>query len=200
VAHESEELAFPSASEWRRWLTANHANSPGIWLRMAKKSSGIASVTHDEAVEEALCFGWIDGQRVKGDDRSFLQRFTPRTRRSPWSKINTERVERLIRAKKMRAAGLRAVAAAKADGRWDAAYEGQAVARVPDDFQAALDRSPKSVAAFGRLDSRNRYAILYRIGAAKKPETRARRIENFVRDLEVGKTPYSRRPRSDSNS
>jgi uncharacterized protein YdeI (YjbR/CyaY-like superfamily) len=195
VASERDELTFPSPQSWRAWLGVNHGSSSGIWLRIAKKHSGIPSVTHDEAVDEALCYGWIDGQRVKGDDTSFLQRFTPRTRRSPWSKINTDRVERLIRAKKMRAPGLRAVEAAKADGRWDAAYAGPAAAVVPDDLQAALDRSPEAAAVFRQLDSRNRYAILYRIGQAKKPETRARRVDNFVRDLEAGTIPYPNRRR-----
>src|SRR5262245_20216531 len=119
MAPALEELTPRSAAAWRAWLAANHASSPGVWLRIAKKGTGIASVTHDEAVDEALCFGWIDGQRVKGDDRYFKQRFTPRTRQSPWSKINTERVERLVRARKMRAAGMREIEAARADGRWD---------------------------------------------------------------------------------
>jgi uncharacterized protein YdeI (YjbR/CyaY-like superfamily) len=187
---ELEGLSFASAAKWRAWLAANHSTSSGVWLLIAKKGSGVRSVTHDEAVEEALCYGWIDGQRTKGDDTHFRQRFTPRTRRSPWSKINTERVARLMRAKKMRAAGMREVEAAKADGRWDAAYAGQARAVVPDDLQAALDASPKAAEMFARLDSRNRYAILYRIGAVKRPDTRARKIASFVRDLKAGKTPY----------
>jgi len=151
------------------------------------------TVTYREAVDEALCFGWIDGQRTTRDDRYFRQRFTPRTRRSPWSQINTERVTRLMRAKKMRAAGMREVEAAKADGRWATAYAGPASAVVPDDLRAALDASPTAAALFARLDSRNRYAILYRIGAAKKPETRAKKIAGFVSDLEAGKTPYPQR-------
>jgi uncharacterized protein YdeI (YjbR/CyaY-like superfamily) len=190
MSGELEGFAFDSAAAWRAWLAANHSSSSGVWLSIAKKGSGVPSVTHDEAVDEALCYGWIDAQRTKGNDTHFRQRFTPRTRRSPWSKINTERVARLIRARKMRAAGMREVEAAKADGRWDAAYAGQASVAIPNDLQAALDASPGSAELFARLDSRNRYAILYRIGAVKKPDTRAKKIAGFIRDLEAGKTPY----------
>jgi uncharacterized protein YdeI (YjbR/CyaY-like superfamily) len=189
---ELEKLPFASASALRAWLEANHNTSPGIWLMIAKKGSGVDSVTYDEAVDEGLCFGWIDGQKAKHDDTFFLQRFTPRTKRSPWSRINTERVARLVKASRMTPSGMREVEAAKADGRWDAAYAGQATAAVPDDLQAALDASPAAAALFAELDSRNRYAILYRIGSVKKPETRARKIAGFVADLELGKTPYPR--------
>ena len=137
--------------------------------------------------------GWIDGQRAKHDDRYFLQRFTPRSRRSSWSEINTGRVARLVAAKRMRPAGVRAVEAAKADGRWDAAYAGQATVVVPDDLRVALDMSPVAAALFAELDSTNRYAILYRVGSGKKPETRARKIAGFVADLERGETPYPRK-------
>jgi uncharacterized protein YdeI (YjbR/CyaY-like superfamily) len=194
MAIELEQLAFDAPSSWRAWLEADHDTSPGLWLKMAKKSTGVATVTWDEAVDEALCFGWIDGQKAKGDDTYFLQRFTPRRERSPWSKINTERVARLTKAGKMRAAGVREVEAAKADGRWDAAYAGQATAVVPEDLRAALDASPTAAALFGELDSTNRYAILYRIGSVKKAETRARKIAGFVADLEEGKTPHPRKP------
>jgi len=193
MTRELEERRFGSAAEWRAWLAANNRTSPGVWLLIAKRASGATTVTYREAVDEALCFGWIDGQRTTRDDRYFRQRFTPRTRRSPWSRINTERVTRLIRAKKMRAAGMREVEAAKADGRWATAYAGQASAVVPDDLRAALDASPTAAALFARLDSRNRYAILYRVGAAKKPETRAKKIAGFVSDLEAGTTPYPQR-------
>jgi uncharacterized protein YdeI (YjbR/CyaY-like superfamily) len=189
---ELEKLPFASASALRAWLEANHNRSPGIWLMIAKKGSGVDSVTYDEAVDEGLCFGWIDGQKAKHDDTFFLQRFTPRTKRSPWSRINTERVARLVKASRITPSGMREVEAAKADGRWDAAYAGQATAAVPDDLQAALDASPAAAALFAELDSRNRYAILYRIGSVKKPETRARKIAGFVADLELGKTPYPR--------
>jgi len=190
MAPEIEERSFPSAAAWRSWLATHHDKSPGVWLLIGKKGSGIASVTYEEALDEALCFGWIDGQRTKKDDKRFRQRFTPRTPRSPWSRINTERATRLIRARKMRAPGRRAVEAAKADGRWDAAYEGQARAEVPEDLRAALRASPRAARLFEQLDSRNRYAILYRIGAVKKPETREKKIAGFVRDLERGITPY----------
>jgi uncharacterized protein YdeI (YjbR/CyaY-like superfamily) len=193
MASELEKLPFASASVLRAWLEANHDTSPGIWLMIAKKGSGVDSVTYDEAVDEGLCFGWIDGQKAKHDDTYFLQRFTPRTKRSPWSRINTARVARLVRATKMHPAGLREVEAAKADGRWEAAYAGQATAAVPDDLQAALDASPSAAALFAELDSANRYAILYRIGSVKKSETRAKKIAGFVADLELGDTPYPRK-------
>jgi uncharacterized protein YdeI (YjbR/CyaY-like superfamily) len=193
MAPELEKLSFASASALRRWLEANHNTSPGIWLMIAKKGSGVDSVTYDEAVDEGLCFGWIDGQKARYDDTYFLQRFTPRTKRSPWSKINTARVARLVTATKMRPAGVREVEAAKADGRWEAAYAGQATAAVPDDLQAALDASPAAAALFAELDSTNRFAILYRIGSVKKPETRAKKIAGFVADLELGDTPYPRK-------
>jgi uncharacterized protein YdeI (YjbR/CyaY-like superfamily) len=190
MAAEHEERAFSSAAAWRAWLEANHDTKPGVWLKIAKKSSGVRSVTHDEAVDEALCFGWIDGRRTRLDDTYFLQLFTPRRKRSPWSRINTERVARLTKARKMHPAGKREVDAAKADGRWQSAYAGQATAEVPDDLAAALDAAPAAAARFAELDSRNRYAILYRLGSVKKPETRAKKIAGFVADLERGKTPY----------
>jgi uncharacterized protein YdeI (YjbR/CyaY-like superfamily) len=192
------ELPFAHASVWRSWLEINHQTSSGVWMMVAKKGSGVESVTYDEAVDEALCFGWIDGQRKRGSDTYFLQRFTPRTKRSPWSRINTERVARLTKAKKMRAAGLREVEAAKADGRWGAAYAGPATAAVPEDLEAALRGSPAAAELFARLDSRNRYAILYRLGSAKLTETRARRIATFVADLERGVTPYPRKQQRES--
>lgn len=193
VTVELERQPFVSAAAWRRWLEGNHDSSPGMWLMIGKKGRDIESVTYDEAVDEALCFGWVDGQRAKHDDDYFLQRFTRRTKRSPWSKINTERVSRLMDAKRMQPAGIREVEAAKADGRWDAAYTGQASAVVPEDFQRALAASPVAAAVFADLDSRNRYAILYRIGAVKKAETREKKIAGFVADLEQGKTPHPRK-------
>ncbi|HEV3225947.1 MAG TPA: YdeI/OmpD-associated family protein [Acidimicrobiales bacterium] len=193
MASELEKLSFTSASTFRAWLEANHDTSPGIWLMIAKKGSGVDSVTYEEAVDQSLCFGWIDGQKAKHDDTYFLQRFTPRTKRSRWSRINTERVARLVTAERMHPAGLRQVEAAKADGRWEAAYAGQATASVPDDLQAALDASPTAAALFAELDSRNRYAVLYRIGSVRKPETRAKKIAGFVADLEQGNTPHPRK-------
>ena len=187
---ELERRTFPDASTLRSWYEANHDSSPGMWVQIAKKGTGVETVTHDEAVLEALCFGWIDGQRLKHDETYFLQRFTPRTKRSPWSKINTDRVARLIEEQRMHPAGLRAVEAAQADGRWDRAYAGQATASVPDDLRAALDASPDAAACFAGLDSRNRFAIVYRVNSVKRPETRARKIAGFVADLEQGRTPY----------
>ncbi|MBW8825028.1 MAG: YdeI/OmpD-associated family protein [Acidobacteria bacterium] len=199
MAPELEKLPFASAPALRAWLEANHDTSPGIWVMIAKKGSGVDSVTYDEAVDEGLCFGWIDSQKARHDETYFLQRFTPRTKRSPWSRTNTERVGRLLRAKRMQPAGAREVAAAKADGRWEAAYAGQATAAVPDDLQEALDASPAAAALFAELDGRNRYAILYRIASVKKAETRAKKIAGFVADLEVGVTPYPLRQEEGSN-
>ena len=186
VALENDLLACESAGAWRAWLEANHDTSPGVWLLIAKKGSGIDTVSYSDAVDEALCFGWIDGQKARHDDRYFRQRFTRRAKRSPWSKINTERATRLIDAARMRPAGQREVEAARADGRWDGAYEGQAKATVPEDLQAALDASPTAAAAFAGLDAASRYAILYRVVSVKKPETRARKIAEYVAYLEQG--------------
>lgn len=165
-------LPFASARAWRDcWRRTTTA--PGIWLMIAKKGSGLESVTYDEAVDEALCFGWIDGQKAKHDERYFLQRFTRRSKRSPWSRVNTERVARLVDEKRMHPAGVREVEAAKTDGRWERAYAGQASAVVPEDLQDALDASPAAAEFFAELDGANRYAIVYRIGAVKAPETRS---------------------------
>ncbi len=173
---------------FRAWLSAHHASRAGLWLRIAKAASPLRSVTYAEAVDLALCFGWIDGQKRRHDADSFLQKFTPRQKRSPWSKRNRERVERLIAAGEMHPAGLAAVAAAKADGRWDRAYDSPGTATVPDDLQAALDEHPEASAFFETLTSANRYAILYRIQTAVKPETRARRITEFVAMLQRRET------------
>lgn len=160
--------------------------SPGVWLRLAKVASGIPSPTYAEALDAALCYGWIDSQKKSFDADTWLQRFTPRGPKSVWSKINREKVAALIDAGRMRSAGLAAVEAAKADGRWDAAYDSQRTASVPEDFQAALDASPAAHALFGTLNSVNRYAILWRIQTARKAETRARRIEQLVAMLARG--------------
>jgi uncharacterized protein YdeI (YjbR/CyaY-like superfamily) len=175
---------FASAAEMEGWLEANHASSEGIWLKIAKKGSGIASVTYAEALELALCFGWIDSQKRGFDEQYFLQRFTPRRPAGKWSQINREKAEALIAAGAMRPAGLAEVEAAKADGRWDAAYAGQRTAKVPDDLQRELDRNKAARDFFAGLDSANRYAILYRLEDAKKPETRERRLRKFVAMLE----------------
>jgi uncharacterized protein YdeI (YjbR/CyaY-like superfamily) len=183
-------MLFAQQQEWAAWLDENHATSPGVWLRLAKKASGTASVTYDEALEVALCYGWIDGQKKSYDDSSWLQKFTPRGAKSIWSKVNREKAEKLIERGQMKPAGLAAVERARQDGRWDAAYDSPGSASVPDDFQAALDRGPQAKAFFATLNSRNRYAILFRIQTAKKAETRAKRIEQFVRMLANHETLY----------
>lgn len=187
---ELQTLPFSSAGAWEVWLDENHATSDGLWIKFAKKDSGIQTVTYAEALDVALCYGWIDGQARKFDDRYYLQRFTPRRRRSKWSKINREKVTNLIEAGKMKPAGMREVERARADGRWDAAYDSPSRATVPDDLQRDLDNNPEAATFFATLDSTNRYAILYRIQDAKKPETRARRIEKYVAMLGRGEKLY----------
>lgn len=179
---------FATAEAWEAWLEEHHGSMDGLWLTLAKKGSGVRSVTYSEAVEIALCFGWIDGQKRAFDDGWWLQRFTPRRPRSRWSRINREKATALIEAGRMRPAGLREVELARADGRWDAAYEPQAAATVPEDLQRALDEDDAARAFFATLTGANRYAILYRIHDAKRPETRARRIERFVAMLREGRT------------
>ncbi len=179
-------LPFASKKQWADWLAKQHDKSTGVWLKLAKKGSGIPSVTYDEALEVALSYGWIDGQKGSFDDEYWLQKFTPRGPRSIWSKINREKAEKLIKGGEMKSAGLKAIELAKQDGRWDKAYESQKNISVPDDLQAALNKSPKAKAFFATLNSVNRYAILFRIHNAKKPETRAKRILQFVEMLERG--------------
>jgi uncharacterized protein YdeI (YjbR/CyaY-like superfamily) len=186
MATELPIIGFDSRGAWEAWLEDHHGTPDGVWVKIAKKGSGLPSVTYAEALEVALCFGWIDGQKRAFDERYFLQRFTPRRPRSRWSLNNCRKVEALIASGAMRPAGLREVEAAKADGRWDAAYAGMASAQVPDDLRAALDADPAASAAFDALDAANRYAILYRVGDARRPETRARRIETFVAMLARG--------------
>lgn len=181
-------LLFADRAAFRKWLSAHHASQPGLWLRIAKAASPLKSVTYAEALDVALCFGWIDGQKKSHDADSFLQKFTPRQKRSAWSKRNREHVARLTAAGEMHPSGLAAVEAAKADGRWDRAYDSPGTATVPDDLQAALDAHPDAKAFFETLKGANRYAILYRIQAAVKAETRARRIAQFVAMLERGET------------
>ena len=183
-------MPFGSAGEWEAWLEQHHADSSGVWLKLAKKGAGVPSVTYAEAVEAALCFGWIDGQKAALDERFWLQKFTPRRPRSVWSKINREKAERLIRDGRMRPAGRREVEAAKADGRWDAAYDAPSTATVPDDLRAALDANPAAAEFFAGLNSANRYAILHRVQTAKRPETRARRIAQLVAMLADGRKLY----------
>jgi uncharacterized protein YdeI (YjbR/CyaY-like superfamily) len=181
---------FSSAAEWESWLAANEAESDGVWLHLAKKGSGATTVSYDEALEAALCHGWIDSQVRRLDDRYYLQRFTPRRARSPWSKRNRELAERLIAEGRMQPSGLAEVERARADGRWERAYDGPATATVPDDLQAELDRNAKAAAFFATLSSQNRYAIVYRLQDAKRPETRARRLAKFVEMLERGEKIY----------
>ena len=177
-------LPFASQSTWADWLAKQHDKSAGVWLKLAKKDSGISSVTYAEALDVALCYGWIDGQKNSFDEKYFLQKFTPRRPKSIWSKINVEKVERLIASGQMKPAGLKTIEAAKADGRWEQAYSSQKNISVPEDFQSALDRNKKAKAFFETLNSANRYSFLFRIQTAKKAETRAKRIQQFVEMLE----------------
>ena len=188
-------IAFATAAEWDAWLGKHHADTSECWLRIARKASKHETVTHAEALDVALTYGWIDAVRRKLDDDHFLQRFTPRTRRSKWSKINRDKADALTKAGRMKPAGLREIERAKADGLWDAAYDGQRTMRVPDDLRRELDARPAAAAFFAGLDSRNRYAILYRLQDAKRPETRARRLERFVAMLEARETLYPRTTR-----
>ena len=181
-------LFFASPAEWEEWLEKNHALSEGIWIKIAKKDADIESVRYPEVLESALCFGWIDARREALDRNHFLQRFTSRRPRSKWSQINRDTAERLIAHGRMRPAGLTEVERAKADGRWEAAYTGQRQSAVPDDLQRELAERPKANAFFAQLSSQNRYAILYRLQDAKRPETRARRLAKFVAMLEAGET------------
>ncbi len=194
AADDLPQLPFASAAEWEAWLDANHG-SDGVRVKIAKKGSGIDSVRYPEVLETALCFGWIDGRRESLDETWFLQRFTPRRRRSKWSRINRDTVERLTEEGRMRPAGLAEVERAKADGRWAAAYEGQRSTTVPDDLRRELDARPAAREFFETLTSQNRYAILYRLQDAKRPETRARRLAKFVEMLERRETihPQARR-------
>lgn len=176
--------AFKRQKDWETWLDKNHEASLGIWLKLAKTGAGIESVTYAQALEAAICYGWIDGQKKSYDESWWLQKFGPRGARSIWSKINRQKAEGLIRDGRMKPAGLAAVESAKRDGRWDKAYDSQSRASVPADLQAELDRHPKAKAFFATLNGVNRYAILFRIQTAKKAETRAKRIAQFVEMLE----------------
>ena len=179
-------IAFPSQAAWEGWLEANHEDVDGLWMKLAKRASGIETVVYAEAVEVALRFGWIDGQVARFDEDWYLQRFTPRRARSKWSQINREKAEALIERGLMRPAGLREVERAKQDGRWDAAYPSPSRIQVPDDLREALDANPAARDFFESLDGSSRYAILYRIHDAKRADTRARQIEKFVGMLARG--------------
>jgi len=182
----NEILSFRSSSEFRKWLAVNHRQSDGIWLRFFKKDSGEASITYAEALDQALCFGWIDGQKQRHDDSSWLQRFTRRRAKSGWSKINTQHAERLMQAGQMKPAGQAEIDAARKDGRWTDAYDSPSKATIPEDFLAALRRNKKATAFFESLNKANRYAIAYRLQTAKKPETRERRMAMILAMLARG--------------
>jgi uncharacterized protein YdeI (YjbR/CyaY-like superfamily) len=173
-------IPFTDGGAWSEWLDKHHAISPGIWILIAKKGSGVRSVSHPEALEIALCYGWIDSQRKGYDAKTFIQKFTPRGARSIWSVINRDKAIALVESGKMMPAGIAEVERAKKDGRWEAAYASQATIEVPPDLQAALDLKPRAAKFFATLTSQNRYAILFRIHNAKRAETRARRIADFV--------------------
>jgi uncharacterized protein YdeI (YjbR/CyaY-like superfamily) len=179
-------LSFRSAREFRTWLDINHGSSDGIWLRILKRNSDKPSITYAEALDQALCYGWIDGQKQPQDEQSWLQKFTPRRPKSGWSKINTQHVERLVKTGQMTDAGLRAVEAAKADGRWQAAYDSPRNAALPDDFLKALDKDKRAKAFFETLNKANIYSIVYRLQTAKKPETREKRMRMILAMLARG--------------
>jgi uncharacterized protein YdeI (YjbR/CyaY-like superfamily) len=189
VGHDAD-LRVKDRAAWAAWLDKHHDDSPGVWLILGKKGSGLSTPTYQEALEVALCFGWIDGQKGARDDVTWAQRFTPRGPKSIWSKINVEKAEALLAGGKMTPAGIAAVEAAKKDGRWTAAYASQRVATVPEDLQAALEARPKAKAFFATLSSANRYAILFRVHTAKKPETRKKRIAHFIAMLERHETVH----------
>lgn len=174
---------FDDQAAWEKWLEENHAKSNGVWLRLTKRVAGVHALTYAEALEVALCYGWIDGQKQTHSPQAWLQKFTPRRKKSIWSKINREKALALIENGRMRPAGLNQIELAKADGRWEAAYDSFSAAVVPADFQAALNKNPKAKAFFATVDRANRYAFLFRIQTAKKPETRAKRIDAFVKML-----------------
>jgi uncharacterized protein YdeI (YjbR/CyaY-like superfamily) len=180
VIDQKPVLSFASKSAWATWLKNNHAKSPGVWVRLAKKGSGLKSVTRDDALDLALCYGWIDGQGRSDGEQYWLQKFTPRTKRSIWSKRNREKVQALIAGGEMQLSGHAEIERAKSDGRWERAYDSPSTMTIPEDLAAAFERNKRAKAFFETLDSRNRYAVLFRIATAKKTETRARRIEQFV--------------------
>ncbi|WP_030857512.1 YdeI/OmpD-associated family protein [Streptomyces sp. NRRL S-37] len=183
-------VAFETQEDWEAWLEEHQGDVDGAWLRIPKKGSGITGIDYATALESALCYGWIDGHKRGLDDTHWLQRFTPRRARSRWSAVNRQKALDLIEQGRMRPSGLREVERARADGRWEAAYASQSTATVPDDLRAAMDAAPGAADFFGTLDSRNRYAILHRIEEAKRPQTRAARIEKFVAMLAKGEKIY----------
>jgi len=199
MAVELEELLVPDAAAWRAWLEANHKTSPGVWLVLHKKGGKVTELDYAAALDEALCFGWIDGQARRRDDQSSFQRMTPRGTRSAWSARNVTYIARLEEAGKMTDAGRAAVEAAKADGRWDKAYAGQATAEVPDDLAAAIAAVPEAQAMFDVLTRTNRFALIYRTNSVKQAATRERKIAEFVQMLARGGAPYPQKKRPEAS-
>jgi uncharacterized protein YdeI (YjbR/CyaY-like superfamily) len=195
VKAEITPTLFKNAKAFEAWLKKHHASSDGLWLQIAKKGADEPSVTYPEAVEIALCWGWIDGQKKGLDDQHFLQRFTPRRARSIWSKINVDKVAALIEAGRMQPSGHAQIEAAKADGRWAQAYDGAKTSTMPEDLQAALDASPEAKAFFATVNASNRYAVLWRVQTAAKPETRAKRISQLVEMLARGEVIHIFKPK-----
>jgi len=181
-------VLFRNAREWERWLAKHHTEPEGLWLRIAKKNSGLDSVSYAEALDSALCWGWIDGLKRSYDEATWIQKFTPRRKRSMWSKVNQGKVEALIAEGRMQPAGLAEIERAKADGRWDAAYDSFSSAEPSEDFQAALDASPEAAAAFAALNRQNRYSFIVRVQMVRRADTRARKIAEFIAMLERGET------------
>jgi uncharacterized protein YdeI (YjbR/CyaY-like superfamily) len=186
IGSQTEPLQFDGPKDWSAWLKQHHAKSTGVWLRLSKKGAARSSITYAQALEEALCYGWIDARSLSEGPLQWLKRFTPRSARSIWSKINRDKALALVEAGRMQPAGLKEMKRAQEDGRWDAAYDSSSKATVPDDLQTALDASPKAAAFFATLDSQNRYAVLFRLQTAKRAETRARRLDTFVAMLAKG--------------
>jgi uncharacterized protein YdeI (YjbR/CyaY-like superfamily) len=181
-----QRIAFKSAAEFRKWLTKNYGQTDGIWMQIYKKDSGKTTITYAEALDEALCYGWIDGLKQKYDELSWIQKFTPRRTRSGWSKINTQHIARLTKEGRMKPSGLKEVEAAQKDGRWKAAYDSAKISTVPEDFLKELRKNPKAKAFFDTLNKSNLYAITYRLQTAKKPETRERRMKVILEMLAKG--------------
>ena len=194
---ELAELLLPDSEAWRAWLDSHHADKPGVWLVLHKKGGQTTALTYAQALDEALCFGWIDGQIGRRDDESYRQRFTPRQQGSAWSARNVEHVARLTEAGRMQPAGIAAVHAAKATGRWQAAYRGQPDMQIPPDLARVLAAHPAAAATFNQLDAANRYALVYRLNAVKRPATRERKLAEYVDMLARGDSLHPRRPRKD---
>ncbi len=195
MADELTELLLPDVAAWHDWLAEHHVSSPGVWLVLHKKGGDVTALTYEDALQEALCFGWIDGQARRRDAASSFQRMTPRRQRSPWSARNVDRVARLEQEGRMQEAGRAAVRAAQADGRWERAYEGPATAEVPDDLAAAIAAEPRAQAMFDVLTSTNRFALIYRLSSVRRAETRERKITEFVAMLARHETPHPQKRR-----